>query len=97
VVPGQASQTDSVDALLAPGEMVINSNSSSMFAPLLSAINQAGGGIQLAPDAGFMQQQQTNTMVYAENQNQNLRAYVVESDITSSQSRLSRLRDNSRF
>ena len=49
-VPGQPSMVDSVPSLLAPGEMVINSNSSRMFGGLLSQINMAGGGISLAPN-----------------------------------------------
>ena len=43
VVPGSGPKhIDSVDALLAPGETVINSQSSSMFPGLLSEINMAG-------------------------------------------------------
>ncbi len=50
VVPGASSSIDSVDALLAPGEMVINSTSAQMFPQTLSTLNQAGGGIPLAPN-----------------------------------------------
>jgi len=50
VVPGTRSKQDSVDAKLAPGEAVINSESASMFPQLLSAINMAGGGKSLAPE-----------------------------------------------
>lgn len=36
------------------GEMVINKKSASMFAPLLSAINEAGGGDRLVPYSGIL-------------------------------------------
>lgn len=41
--PGTGT-SDSIPAMLSDGESVINAKSTSMFAPLLSAINQAGGG-----------------------------------------------------
>lgn len=41
--PGTGT-SDSIPAMLSDGESVINARSTSMFAPLLSAINQAGGG-----------------------------------------------------
>jgi hypothetical protein len=42
--PGTGT-SDSMNARLSNGESVINAKSTSMFAPLLSAINEAGGGI----------------------------------------------------
>ena len=51
VVPGGGDGSkDTVPSMLAPGEVVINSKSAKAFLPLLSMINEAGGGIQLAPD-----------------------------------------------
>jgi hypothetical protein len=45
VVYGAGTSTsDSIPARLSKGESVINAKSTSMFAPLLSAINEAGGG-----------------------------------------------------
>lgn len=41
--PGTGT-SDSINARLSNGESVINAKSTAMFAPLLSAINQAGGG-----------------------------------------------------
>jgi hypothetical protein len=41
---GGTGAGDSVSTLLTPGESVINARSTSMFAPLLSSINQIGGG-----------------------------------------------------
>jgi soluble cytochrome b562 len=94
VVPGTGSPViDSVDALLAPGEMVINARSSSMFPSLLSNINVAGGGIPLAPQVPT--QPQVSRSIFTK-QNE-VRAYVVESDITDSQRRVSRLTRNGSF
>jgi hypothetical protein len=48
IVPGNQRKTvDSVPAMLAPGESVINSRSTAMFPNLLSEINQMGGGVPL--------------------------------------------------
>lgn len=94
-VPGQPSSVDSVDALLAPGEMVINSTSSKMFAPVLSAINQAGGGVQLAPEVSHITQTKSQA-VYGTDQ-PIVKAYVSETDMTDAQSRVSRFRNNNRF
>lgn len=41
--PG-SGKSDSMNARLSNGESIINANSTKMFAPILSAINQAGGG-----------------------------------------------------
>ena len=48
--PGTAT-SDSVPARLSNGESVINARSTSMFGPLLSALNQAGGGVAFNPAA----------------------------------------------
>lgn len=48
LVSGAGTGTsDSVPAMLSTGESVINARSTAMFAPLLSSINQAGGGIPI--------------------------------------------------
>lgn len=91
VVPqnGQSGNVDSVPSLLAPGEVVINSQSSQMYPQLLSDINQAGGGDRLVPDVAFTNPyNQTNVF---QPQQQMVQAYVVESQITNSQRRISRM------
>jgi len=100
IVPGAPSKRDSVDAMLAPGEMVINSESSQMFPELLSQINQAGGGISLAPEpasvgnTGFG----SRTSVFRDNQEQPMiKTYVVETDITDSQKRVNRIERSAQF
>ncbi len=37
--------SDSIDARVSNGESIINANSTAMFTPLLSSLNQAGGGV----------------------------------------------------
>lgn len=49
--PGSAT-SDSIPARLSNGESVINARSTAMFGPLLSSLNQAGGGIAFNPAAG---------------------------------------------
>lgn len=51
VGPGTAT-SDSIPARLSNGESVINARSTSMFGPLLSSLNQAGGGVAFNPAAG---------------------------------------------
>ena len=92
VVPGAPSMTDSVDALLAPGEMVINSQSAQMFPQTLSQINQAGGGISLAPDVA----PSGGSAVYQNNQ-QSQRVYVVETDITDTQKKVGRIEESASY
>lgn len=95
VVPGSGPSTiDSVPSLLAPGEMVINANSAGMFPELLSSINQAGGGISLAPNTSSISQTATQNQ---NSQPQVVRAYVVETEITDTQKRVSRLERASQF
>lgn len=49
--PGTAT-SDSIPARLSNGESVINARSTAMFGPLLSALNQAGGGVAFNPAGG---------------------------------------------
>lgn len=49
--PGTAT-SDSIPAMLSNGESVMNAKSTAMFGPLLSSLNQAGGGVAFNPAAG---------------------------------------------
>ena len=49
--PGTGT-SDSIPARLSAGESVINAKSTAMFGPLLSSLNQAGGGVAFNPAAG---------------------------------------------
>lgn len=99
IVPGMGSgDIDSVSATLAPGEAVINSRSTSKFLPVLSAINQDGGGRSLMPNLPATNQGQRFEVVFPENkQMQPVRAYVVESDISDAQKRVQRIENSTRF
>lgn len=99
IVPGMGSgDIDSVPARLAPGEAVINSRSTQAFLPLLSAINQANGGQSFVPELPPTNQPQTFAPVFVENKDrQPIRAYVVESDISNAQKRISRIERSTRF
>ena len=99
IVPGMGSgDIDSIPATLAPGEAVINSKSTSKFLPVLSAINQDGGGRSLMPNLPATNQGQKFEVVFPENkQMQPVRAYVVESDISDAQKRVQRIENSTRF
>jgi hypothetical protein len=99
IVPGDGSgEVDSVPARLAPGEAVINSESTQAFLPLLSAINEMGGGRSFVPDLPATNAPQTFAPVFADNQRREpIRAYVVEADITDAQKRIARIERSTRF
>ncbi len=90
--PGTGT-SDSINARLSNGESVINANSTAMFGGLLSALNQMGGGkaFQTGGVAGTNSTTNTSTSVAP------IRAYVVESEITSSQKNISRIIKRSTF
>jgi hypothetical protein len=77
------------------GEAIINRNSVGMFAPLLSAINQAGGGVPLTREAQSMASPDNPTTrnIPQERQVQILKSYVVEQELTQSQQKQARLKE----
>jgi hypothetical protein len=90
--PG-TSKSDSIPARLSNGEAVLTSGAVTMFAPLLSMMNQMGGGTSFSnmnvvrPDNPILSnpaQEQAPIIV---------KSYVVEKDMTSSQQKQSRLKD----
>jgi hypothetical protein len=100
IVPGMGSgDIDSVPATLAPGEAVINSSSTQAFLPLLSAINEIGGGKSFVPDLPATNQGQKFAPIFVDNERSRepIRAYVVESDISSAQKRVTRIERSTRF
>lgn len=100
IVPGNGmpGDIDSVSSMLAPGEAVINARSTSMFPQALDMINRAGGGQSLLPQLGSGTSNGQG-VVFGDNNNQNqtIRAYVVESEITSSQKRINRIENSVQF
>ena len=90
-VSGEGTSTsDSIPALLSNGESVINAASTQMFKPLLSTINQIGGGRQFASggviSSEFNQSSAMTSLtdaIFA--QQQPIKTYVVSSDMTNQQ------------
>jgi hypothetical protein len=97
IVPGDGpGNIDSVPSMLAPGEAVINARSTSMFPRTLDMINQAGGGQALLPS--FAQDPVVpNKNVFSDNQQQPIKAYVVETEITNKQKRVNRIQTSAEF
>ena len=75
--------SDSVNARLSKGESVINARSTRMFRPLLSQINEAGGGRGF--DGGLDEGSGGATAGV-------VKAYVVTDDLTNSQDKLTKIR-----
>jgi hypothetical protein len=76
------------------GEAVMTRGAVTMFAPMLSMMNQAGGGTSFAPN--LLVTRPDNPMVknpVLESQTQIIKTYVVENELTSSQQRQARLKD----
>lgn len=98
IVPynGLPGDIDSVNSKLAPGEAVINARSTAMFPNVLSLINQAGGGQPLVPDMS-QQGMLGGGTIFAENQPQTIKAYVVETEITDTQRRVNRIQSAAEF
>lgn len=92
IVPGGESRRDSVNALLAPGEAVINSQSTRMFAPILSAINEAGGGNQLVPGVDLENSMESTFKQNKEEHNITVDARVVRSEMTKEQNKEERIK-----
>ena len=99
IVPGTGSgNVDSVRSFLAPGETVINTQSSQMYPELLNSINMAGGGVSLKPDLPAVNKPDGELRVFQDNKiNQPLRAYVVETDVTDTQRRVDRIKRSAEF
>jgi hypothetical protein len=99
IVPGMGSgMVDSVPALLAPGETVINAQSSAMYPELLNQVNMAGGGISLKPDMPAVNKTDGEMRVFGDNKiDKPIRAYVVETDVTDTQKRVNRIKRSAEF
>ena len=78
--------TDNVPVMASAGEVIINSRSAQMYRPLLSSINQAGGGI------GFANGGEVGTAPLPDMSNQIIKAYVVTDEMTESQDLLAKIR-----
>jgi hypothetical protein len=99
IVPGIGSgMVDTVPSMLAPGETVINAQSSQMYPELLNSINMAGGGISLKPDLPGINRVNPDAKLFGDNKTDKpIRAYVVETDVTDTQKRINRIKQSSEF
>jgi len=99
IVPGIGSgMVDTVPAILAPGETVINAQSSAMYPELLNQVNMAGGGISLKPDLPGINRVNPEAKLFGDNKTDKpIRAYVVETDVTDTQKRINRIKQSSEF
>ena len=97
VVGGYGSGTsDSVNAKLSRGEVVINAKSAKMFRGALSNMNVAGGGVGFAR-GGATTAQETDISSATDFQNEPVKAFVITDDLTSSQDKLAQIRRRSRL
>tara|TARA_R110000823_G_scaffold128245_2_gene255966 strand:+ start:4858 stop:6831 length:1974 start_codon:yes stop_codon:yes gene_type:complete len=97
VVGGYGSGTsDSVNAKLSRGEVVINAKSAKMFRGALSNMNVAGGGVGFAR-GGATTAQETDISSVTDFQNEPVKAFVITDDLTSSQDKLAQIRRRSRL
>jgi hypothetical protein len=90
--PG-TSKSDSIPARLSNGEAVMTSGAVTMFAPMLSMMNQMGGGTSFAPNALTVRPDNPKTKNPAQEQSLIVKTYVVENDMTNLQQRQARLKD----
>lgn len=91
--PG-TSKSDSIPARLSNGEAVMTSGAVTMFAPMLSMMNQMGGGTSFSSGLNSALPDNANRANPAmEQQSLIMKTYIVESELTSSQQRQARLKD----
>jgi len=91
--PG-TSKSDSIPARLSNGEAVMTSGAVTMFAPLLSMMNQMGGGTAFNADLNTTLPDNPNrTNPSMEQQPLIMKTYIVENELTSTQQRQARLKD----
>jgi len=85
--PG-TGRSDSIPAMLSNGESIINAASTAMFAPLLSSINQMGGGAKFADGgmiAPYSSIDRSEPFASLQGEQPMIKTYVVASDMTSQQ------------
>lgn len=97
LVSGPGSGTsDSINANISNGESIINAKSTSMFKPLLSAINVAGGGVSFAR-GGVAGASENNLVQNVGRFMQPQKAFVVTDEMTNSQNQLANIRRKATF
>ena len=91
--PG-TSKSDSIPARLSNGEAVMTSGAVTMFAPMLSMMNQMGGGTSFSSNLNTTLPDNPNRANPSmEQQPLIMKTYIVENELTSTQQRQARLKD----
>jgi hypothetical protein len=96
IVRGPGSGTsDSIPARLSNGEAVMTAQAVQMFGPMLSQMNQAGGGVGFAPNISIAgpDRPKSSFPTDANQTTQIIKTYVVEGELTTAQQRQARLKD----
>ena len=96
IVRGPGSGTsDSIPARLSNGEGVMTAQAVQMFGPLLSQMNQAGGGVGFATNISIAGPDRPKSAYPSDTSQttQIIKTYVVEGELTTAQQRQARLKD----
>jgi hypothetical protein len=75
------------------GEAIMTRGAVTMFGPLLSQLNQAGGGTSFSNMVGTGQSRNDNPQSSSQSDQMIIKTYVVENELTTSQHRQARLKD----
>jgi hypothetical protein len=87
-------KSDSIPTNLSNGEAVMTSGAVTMFAPLLSMMNQMGGGTSFSSDLSVASPDNPIRNNPAQEQSPIImKTYVVESELTSAQQKQGRLKE----
>lgn len=90
--PGTGT-SDSIPARLSNGESVINARSTAMFGPLLSSLNQAGGGIAFNPATGGQREGYEFLAAAVSAGMKSVRLHVGVDEVTRVQDRVARINE----
>lgn len=90
--PGTGT-SDSIPARLSNGESVINARSTAMFGPLLSSLNQAGGGVAFNPAAGGQREGYEFLAAAVAAGMKSVNLHVAVDEVTKVQDRVARIDD----
>lgn len=90
--PGTGT-SDSIPARLSNGESVINARSTAMFGPLLSSLNQAGGGVAFNPATGGQREGYEFLAAAVAAGMENVDLHVAVDEVTRVQDRVTRINE----
>ena len=90
--PGTGT-SDSIPARLSNGESVMNARSTAMFGPLLSSLNQAGGGVAFNPVAGGQREGYEFLAAAVAAGMKSVNLHVAVDEVTEVQDRVARIDD----